>query len=96
MQVAEQTILEVENAGSTVKLKWGGSEARNRRRLPASDDVETLLEHVRIEDLFSARLSQVTRYRRMVVWANTHFSLFAVCWTLGTSSIRGRKSTCMS
>ena len=58
MQVAEQTILEVENAGSTVKLKWGGSEARNRRRLPASDDVETLLQHVR--PLFGALFSSNT------------------------------------
>jgi hypothetical protein len=45
-QVAEQTIEEVENASSKVKLKWGGSEARNRRRLPASDDVATLLQNV--------------------------------------------------
>ena len=45
-QVAEQTVIEVENANSKVKLKWGGSEARNRRRLPASDDVATLVQHV--------------------------------------------------
>jgi hypothetical protein len=45
-QVADQTIQEVENSSSKVKLKWGGSEARNRRRLPASDDVATLLQHV--------------------------------------------------
>ena len=58
MQVAEQTILEVENAGSTVKLKWGGSEARNRRRLPASDDIATLLRHVRRESFLWTCLSR--------------------------------------
>ena len=45
-QVADQTIQEIENASSKVKLKWGGSEARNRRRLPASDDVATLVQQV--------------------------------------------------
>jgi hypothetical protein len=51
-QVADQTILEVENASSKTKLKWGGSEARNRRRLPASDDVATLLQQVSFDCYF--------------------------------------------
>ena len=46
-QVAEQTVLQVENSSSKLKMTWGGSEARNRRRLPACDDVAALLQQVR-------------------------------------------------
>ena len=48
-QVAQLTVLEVENSSSKLKLKWGGSEARNRRRLPATDDVATLLQQVSVD-----------------------------------------------
>jgi hypothetical protein len=47
-QVAQLTALEVENASSNLKLKWGGSEARNRRRLPATDEIATLLLQVSV------------------------------------------------
>jgi hypothetical protein len=47
-QVAQLTVLEIENLSTKLKLKWGGSEARNRRRLPATDDVATLLQQVSV------------------------------------------------
>jgi|LauGreDrversion4_2_1035121.scaffolds.fasta_scaffold1145314_1 hypothetical protein len=93
-QVADQTIQEVDNASSKVKLKWGGSEARNRRRLPASDDVATLVQHVSSCIFHSIRsILVVTSVARMGVWESTHFLLFAACLTFKTFLSRGRKST---
>jgi hypothetical protein len=96
-QVAEQTILQEENASSNLKLKWGGSEARNRRRLPASDDIATLLQQVSNVTL-RKRAMNVTSVTRMGVWVNTHFSPFAACWTFKTFLSSGKKSkiTCIA